>query len=76
MENCAYNFLTSRVLETSMASLLSENIRKRLIRKVEFPVRTGKPDGEFNKLVIHLIENTYMNAETIRIDGGIRLGKL
>ena len=34
--------------------------------------RLGEPD-EYAQLVHHLIENDYMNAETIRMDGGIRM---
>ncbi|CAG8497784.1 16962_t:CDS:2 [Funneliformis caledonium] len=62
--------------ETPMISIMNEKSRQKLLKQAEFPVRPGKSDGEFNKLVIHLIENIYMNAEIIRIDGGIRLGKL
>jgi len=69
------NFLFD-VLETPMFSLLSERVKQKILNQLEFPVRPGKSDGELNKLVIHIIENTYMNGEIIRIDGGIRLGKL
>ena len=37
-----------------------------------FPKRLGLPD-EFASLVLQLCENTYMNGETIRLDGGIRM---
>ncbi|CAI2168007.1 18477_t:CDS:2 [Funneliformis geosporum] len=62
--------------ETPMISHLNERSKQKILNQTEFPARPGKSDGEFNKLVIHLIENTYMNGEIIRIDGGIRLGKL
>jgi hypothetical protein len=65
------------VLGTPMASLVdNERVRQKLLSQLEFPIRFGKPDGEFNKLVVHLIENTYMNGEIIRIDAGTKLGKL
>ncbi|MDV6270847.1 SDR family NAD(P)-dependent oxidoreductase [Rhodococcus globerulus] len=41
-------------------------------KEIPNPQRIGRPD-EFAQLAIHLVENTYMNAESIRIDGGIRL---
>ncbi len=39
---------------------------------VPFPKRLGKPD-EFASLVLELVRNSYMNAQTIRIDGAIRM---
>jgi hypothetical protein len=38
---------------------------------VVFPKRMGRAD-EFGHLVRMLIENDYMNAEVVRLDGGIR----
>ncbi|CAB4373915.1 3-hydroxyacyl-CoA dehydrogenase type-2 [Rhizophagus irregularis] len=66
------------LFETPMASTNNSNDRvyQKLLNQIEFPGRFGKADGEFNKLVIHLIENTYMNGEIIRIDAGTKLGKL
>jgi NAD(P)-dependent dehydrogenase (short-subunit alcohol dehydrogenase family) len=49
----------------------SEEFKKRLAAPVVFPKRMGQPP-EFAHLVRSLIENDYMNAETIRFDGGIR----
>ncbi|CAB4402641.1 unnamed protein product [Rhizophagus irregularis] len=60
----------------SSAAATDEKVTQKLINQIEYPGRFGKPDGEFNKLVIHLIENTYMNGEIIRIDAGTKLGKL
>jgi hypothetical protein len=39
---------------------------------VLFPDRLGTAD-EFASLALELITNSYMNGETIRIDGGARL---
>jgi 3-hydroxyacyl-CoA dehydrogenase/3-hydroxy-2-methylbutyryl-CoA dehydrogenase len=36
------------------------------------PQRVGRPD-EFAQLAVHLAENSYLNGESIRIDGGLRL---
>jgi NAD(P)-dependent dehydrogenase (short-subunit alcohol dehydrogenase family) len=49
----------------------AEEFKARLISPVVFPKRMGKAD-EFGLLVRSLIENDYMNAEVIRLDGGIR----
>ena len=45
--------------------------KKKLSAPVAFPKRLGSA-AEFAHLVRMLIENDYMNAETIRFDGGIR----
>ena len=50
----------------------SEQFKERLRRGVLFPKRLGPPD-EFATLAAELLTNSYMNAESIRIDGGIRM---
>lgn len=40
-------------------------------RHVPYPARVGDPD-EFARLALHISENGYLNADVIRIDGGIR----
>ena len=37
-----------------------------------FPKRLGVPD-ELASMVVELVTNSYMNAETVRVDGGIRM---
>jgi NAD(P)-dependent dehydrogenase (short-subunit alcohol dehydrogenase family) len=49
----------------------AEEWKKKLAAPVAFPKRLGTA-AEFAHLVRALIENDYMNAETIRFDGGIR----
>ncbi|MBW8485216.1 SDR family oxidoreductase [Actinomadura parmotrematis] len=49
----------------------SEAFKAKLAAPVPFPKRMGKA-SEFAQLVTALIENDYMNGETIRFDGGIR----
>jgi NAD(P)-dependent dehydrogenase (short-subunit alcohol dehydrogenase family) len=49
----------------------SEEFKARLVAPVVFPKRMGRP-AEFARLVRSLIENDYINAEVIRLDGGIR----
>jgi NAD(P)-dependent dehydrogenase (short-subunit alcohol dehydrogenase family) len=39
---------------------------------VPFPKRLGKPE-EFGSLVMELVRNSYFNAQTIRLDGAIRM---
>jgi NAD(P)-dependent dehydrogenase (short-subunit alcohol dehydrogenase family) len=49
----------------------SEEFKAKLAAPVVFPRRMGT-SAEFAQLVRSLIENDYMNAETLRFDGGIR----
>ncbi len=39
---------------------------------VLFPHRLGKPE-ELASMVLELLTNSYMNAEVVRVDGGIRM---
>ncbi len=50
----------------------ADEFKAKLKRDVLFPDRLGHPE-EFAALAVELISNSYMNAETIRIDGGARL---
>ncbi len=50
----------------------SEAFKANLGRSVLFPPRLGTSE-EFASLALELITNSYMNGETIRIDGGIRM---
>jgi NAD(P)-dependent dehydrogenase (short-subunit alcohol dehydrogenase family) len=50
----------------------SEAFKDKLKRDVLFPNRLGTAD-EFATMAVELISNTYMNAEVIRVDGGVRM---
>jgi NAD(P)-dependent dehydrogenase (short-subunit alcohol dehydrogenase family) len=50
----------------------SEEFKDRLGKNVLFPKRLGRPD-EFASLAVELLSNSYLNAEVIRVDGGIRM---
>lgn len=49
----------------------ADAFKAKLVAPVVFPKRMGRPE-EFGHLVRSLIENDYVNAETVRFDGGIR----
>lgn len=59
--------------ETPMLALLPQSVRDSLASQVPFPKRLGKP-SEFAQLVCQMIENAYLNGETVRLDGCIRMG--
>jgi NAD(P)-dependent dehydrogenase (short-subunit alcohol dehydrogenase family) len=54
------------------SSEASEEFKAKLKRDVVFPDRLGRAD-EFASLAVELVTNSYMNGETIRIDGAARL---
>jgi len=60
------------VIDTPLMALLPENKRKPLIDMVQSPKRLGYP-SEYAQLALHIVENAYLNGETIRLDGGIRM---
>ncbi|MFJ6569347.1 SDR family NAD(P)-dependent oxidoreductase [Streptomyces sp. NPDC091292] len=49
-----------------------EQVLTSLGKSVPFPKRLGRP-AEFAALAHHLLTNSYVNGETVRLDGGIRL---
>jgi NAD(P)-dependent dehydrogenase (short-subunit alcohol dehydrogenase family) len=50
----------------------SEAFKAKLGESVLFPKRLGEPE-ELASMVVECVRNTYMNGETIRVDGGIRM---
>ena len=61
------------IMDTPLLAQLPEKIRERLALQVPFPPRLGEP-SEFASLACHIVENTYLNGEHIRLDGGLRMG--
>lgn len=59
------------IFATSMVSGVDEGDVD-LAASVQHPKRLGRPE-EFASLVCHIVTNPYINAETIRLDGGLRL---
>lgn len=58
-------------MDTPLFGMASAEIKSSLAKDVLFPKRMGTPD-EFGRLVRHICENSYLNAELIRLDGGVR----
>ncbi len=57
---------------TPMLSLLPEEQRQALAAGIPFPPRLGNPE-DFARLALHMAENTYLNGETVRLDGALRM---
>ena len=60
------------VFETPMMAAMSEETKLSLGSQVPHPARLGRPT-EYAALVKHIVENPYLNGETIRLDGAIRM---
>ncbi len=60
------------IMETPMLKGLPQNVQDSLGQMVPFPSRLAKP-SEYASLVGHIIENSYLNGEVIRLDGAIRM---
>jgi NAD(P)-dependent dehydrogenase (short-subunit alcohol dehydrogenase family) len=50
----------------------AEAFKAKLGESVLFPHRLGSPD-ELASMVLELLRNDYLNGETVRVDGGIRM---
>ncbi|MBM2575955.1 SDR family NAD(P)-dependent oxidoreductase [Jannaschia sp. Os4] len=60
------------LFETPMMAGLPEDVVAGITANVQFPPRLGAPE-EYARLVAHIAENSYLNGETIRLDGATRL---
>ncbi|MCB1716249.1 MAG: 3-hydroxyacyl-CoA dehydrogenase [Candidatus Competibacteraceae bacterium] len=60
------------IFKTPMVAGLPEAAQESLGQQVPFPSRLGRPE-EYAALVRHILENTMLNGEVIRLDGAIRM---
>ena len=60
------------IMETPMLMGMPQDVQDALGKMVPFPSRMGKP-AEYAALVRHIVENSYLNGEVIRLDGAIRM---
>ena len=60
------------IFETPMMLGAPDRVRLPLIDAVQFPNRLGEA-SEYALLAKQIVENPYLNGETIRLDGGIRM---
>ena len=59
-------------MDTPLLGQLPEEGRQALAANIPFPKRLGRAE-DFAALVEHLVENDYLNGETIRLDGALRM---
>ena len=66
------NTIAPGIVETPMLKTVSEEFRSGLSAGIPFPQRLGRP-SEYSDLAIFLIEHDYLNGETVRMDGALRM---
>lgn len=66
------NTIAPGIIDTSLLAGLNDEMREALAANVPFPKRLGEPH-DFAKLVLAIIDNGYINGETIRMDGALRM---
>jgi len=66
------NTILPGVFKTPMVAMMPPNVQEALGAQVPFPKRLGQAE-EYARLACFLIENVYMNAASVRLDGGIRM---
>jgi 3-hydroxyacyl-CoA dehydrogenase/3-hydroxy-2-methylbutyryl-CoA dehydrogenase len=59
--------------DTAMLAAVGDDLRDRILRTTAFPKRLGQP-SEFAQFALAVVENPMLNGESIRLDGGNRLG--
>jgi NAD(P)-dependent dehydrogenase (short-subunit alcohol dehydrogenase family) len=60
------------VFWTPMVDGMPDSVQESLAASIPFPSRLGRPE-EYASLVAYILGNTYLNGETIRLDGATRL---
>lgn len=60
------------VFDTPILKGIPDEAREALGRSIPYPARLGKPE-EFASMAAHIVNNPYINGETIRLDGALRM---
>lgn len=66
------NAVAPGTMGTPMLLAMPDNVQEALVSNIQFPKRLGYP-AEFGFLVRHIVENPYINGETLRLDGALRM---
>ena len=66
------NTIAPGIFWTPMMDGMPEQVQQSLAESIPFPSRLGQPE-EFADLVAWIVRSRYLNGETIRLDGAVRL---
>ena len=61
------------IMLTPMMAAMPQNVQDGLAAAIPFPKRLGRPE-EYASLVLEMCRNSYLNGESVRLDGAIRMG--
>lgn len=67
------NTIAPGIVDTPMLGSLGPEVGASLAASIPFPQRLARPE-EFAQLALMIVEHDYLNAETIRMDGALRMG--
>jgi NAD(P)-dependent dehydrogenase (short-subunit alcohol dehydrogenase family) len=71
-EGIRVNTILPGVFKTPMVAMMPQSVQDALGAQVPFPKRLGEAE-EYAKLAVFMAETVYLNAEYVRLDGGIRM---
>jgi NAD(P)-dependent dehydrogenase (short-subunit alcohol dehydrogenase family) len=66
------NTIAPGIIDTPLLAGLNEDFREALAAGVPFPKRLGTPE-DYASLAMEIVHNGYLNGETIRMDGALRM---
>jgi NAD(P)-dependent dehydrogenase (short-subunit alcohol dehydrogenase family) len=66
------NTIAPGIVDTPLLAALGPEVNASLAAGVPFPARLARPD-EYAQLVAMIVEHDYLNGETIRMDGALRM---
>ena len=66
------NTIAPGIFDTPMLGRLESRVRESLAATVVHPKRLGEP-GDYARLAAEMLANSYLNGETVRLDGAIRM---
>ena len=66
------NTILPGIFQTPMMAAMPQNVQDSLAASIPFPKRLGTA-ADYARTAVDIIENVYLNAATIRLDGAIRL---
>ncbi|MBW3560615.1 MAG: SDR family oxidoreductase [Proteobacteria bacterium] len=72
-EGIRVNTIQPGIMLTPMMAAMPQNVQDALAAAIPFPKRLGRPE-EYASLVLEMARNPYLNGQSIRLDGAIRMG--
>ncbi len=71
-EGIRVNTILPGIMMTPMMAGMPQNVQDALAASIPFPKRLGRPE-EYASIVLEMVRNSYLNGESIRLDGAIRM---